>query len=484
MTPDEYSRYDASGLAELIRIGEVSAEEVFEAFMERVAAINPLLNAVVLPDFEAAHSAIAAGLPDGPFRGVPYLIKDLHAPVAGLPLSHGSRLFAGSVFAFDSTTVGRLRASGFVIAGRTNAPEFGMSATTEPNLHGPARNPWSTGHSTGGSSGGAAAAVASGICRRRMPPTAVAPSGSQPAGCCGVVGLKPTRGRNAVGPHRGDAMMGLSHEHCVSRSVRDAAAILDVTAGPDEGAPWFTAPPPTPFAAEVGRDPGRLRIGVVTRSWTGVNVHSDCVAAVEQVGRACSTLGHDVGPVALEVDGAGLEDAISTILLSGLAGTVRLRERELGWPAGDDIEPFTAACVATWEGTSAIALHAANARINAIVRATARQMRDLDVLLTPMLSRPPARLGELRNDLEDAARGLRQLWDYIAFTPLFSATGQPAMNLPLVRNAHGLPIGVQAIAKFGEDATLLRLAAQLESQFITQPAMRPTADKTPLLRQQ
>ena len=197
---------------------------------------------------------IRAGLPNGPFRGVPYLIKDLHAPVAGLPLSHGSRLFAGSVFPFDSTTVRRLRAAGFVIAGRTNAPEFGMSLTTEPYLHGPARNPWSTEHSTGGSSGGAAAAVAGGM----LPAThATDTAGSirVPAGCCGLVGLKPTRGRNAVGPHRGDAMMGLSHEHCVSRSVRDCAAILDVTAGPDEGAPWFTAPPAIPFAAEVGRDP-------------------------------------------------------------------------------------------------------------------------------------------------------------------------------------------------------------------------------------
>jgi Asp-tRNA(Asn)/Glu-tRNA(Gln) amidotransferase A subunit family amidase len=424
----------------------------------------------VLPDFESARAAIRAGLPDGPFRGVPYLIKDLHAPVAGLPLSHGSRLFAGTVYPFDSTTVGRLRTAGFVIAGRTNAPEFGMNVTTEPNLHGPARNPWSTGYSTGGSSGGAAAAVAGGI----LPASHATDSAGSiriPAGCCGLVGLKPTRGRNAVGPHRGDAMMGLSHEHCVSRSVRDCAAILDATAGADEGAPWFTAPPPIPFAAEVGRDPGRLRIGVVTRSWTGVTVHPDCVAAVEQVGRVCGTLGHDVGPVVLDADGAGLIDAINTILLSGLAGIVRLRERELGRPAGDDIEPFTAACVAAWEGTSAIALHAANARINAIVRATARQMRDLDVLLTPMLSRPPARLGELRTDIEDTELGLRQLWDYAAFTPLFSATGQPAMNLPMCHNAEGLPVGVQAVAKFGNDAVLLRLAAQLEPGFISLPGL-------------
>jgi amidase len=470
VTPDEYLSHDAVGLAARVIAGEVSAQEVFEAFLGRVSALNPRLNAVVSSDFEAAWAAIRAGLPDGPFRGVPYLIKDLHAPVAGLPLSHGSRLFAGSVFPFDSTTVRRLRAAGFVIAGRTNTPEFGMSLTTEPRLHGAARNPWSTEHSTGGSSGGAAAAVAGGM----LPAThATDTAGSirVPAACCGLVGLKPTRGRNAAGPHRGDAMMGLSHEHCVSRSVRDCAAILDATAGPDEGAPWFTAPPTIPFAAEVGRDPGRLRIGVVRRSWAGVEVHSDCVAAVEQVGRACRTLGHDVGAVVLDVDGEGLIDAICTILMSGLAGTVRQREHELGRPAGADIEPFTAACVAAWEGTSAMAFHAANARINAIVRATARQMRELDILLTPMLSRPPARLGELRTDIEDPALGLRQMFDYGAFTPLFSATGQPAMNLPLVRNAEGLPIGVQAIAKFGEDATLLRLAAQLEPEFTKLPAL-------------
>jgi amidase len=266
-----------------VRTGEVSAEEVFEAFLDRVAASNPLLNAVVLTDFGAAQGAISAGLPDGPFRGVPYLIKDLHAPVTGLPLCHGSRLFSGNVAPFDSTTVQRLRAAGFVIAGRTNAPEFGMSITTEPALHGPARNPWSPEQSTGGSSGGAAAAVAGGI----LPVAHATDSAGSiriPAGCCGSVGLKPTRGRNAVGPHRGDAMMGLSHEHCISRSVRDCAAVLDATAGPDEGAPWFTAPPAVPFAAEVGRDPGRLRIGLVTRSWSGVDVHGDCVAAVEQVG--------------------------------------------------------------------------------------------------------------------------------------------------------------------------------------------------------
>jgi Asp-tRNA(Asn)/Glu-tRNA(Gln) amidotransferase A subunit family amidase len=292
-----------------------------------------------------------------------------------------------------------------------------------------------------------------------------------PASCCGLVGLKPTRGRNAVGPHRGDAMMGLSHEHAITRTVRDCAAILDATAGPDEGAPWFTAPPANPFAQEVGRDPGRLRIGLVVASWSGVEVHPDCVAAVRAAGAACARLGHQVGETAIDVDGAALFDACNTILLSGLAGLVRMRERQLGRPAAEDeLEPVTRACAARWEGTTALAIHGANAAINAIVRQAARSWREWDVILTPTLSRPPVPLGEISMATEDADAYLAQMGAYACFTPLFSASGQPAMNLPLHLNAAGLPIGVQAVARFGDDATLIRLAAQLEPDFIRLPA--------------
>jgi amidase len=472
MTPQDYRRHDAAGLACLIRAREVSAEEVFDAFITEADTVNPRLNAIVYPRFEAARAAIRAGLPDGPFTGVPYLIKDLHAPAIGLPLSHASGLFAKSDPGFDSTTIARLRRAGFVLAGRTNSPELGMAATTEPHLHGPARNPWNTAHSTGGSSGGAAAAVAGGI----LPAAHATDSlGSIriPASCCGLVGLKPTRGRNAVGPHRGDAMMGLSHEHCITRSVRDCAAILDATGGPDEGAPWFTAPPARPFAEEVGRDPGRLRIGLVTTSWSGVPVHGDCVTAVRAAGTACARLGHDVGDVTIDVDGSALFDACNTILLSGLAGLIRMREAQLGRKArADELEPLTHACVTQWEHTPAIAVHGANARINAIVRQAARYWRDFDVILTPTMSRPPAKLGELSTDTEDAAAYLAQLGAYACFTPLFSASGQPAMNLPLHCNIDGLPIGVQAVARFTEDATLIRLAAQLEPGFIGAAGIR------------
>ncbi|MDE2197863.1 MAG: amidase [Rhodospirillales bacterium] len=471
MTPAEYMCHDATGLAALVRRREVAAEEVLDAMIARSAAVNPTLNAIVLARFDAARAAIRAGLPLGSFTGVPMAIKDLHAPAIGLPLSHASRLFAWSESEFDGTTIARLRAAGFVLAGRTNSPELGMAATTEPALHGAARNPWSLGHSTGGSSGGAAAAVAGGI----LPAAHATDSlGSIriPAACCGLLGLKPTRGRNAVGPHRGDAMMGLSHEHCISRSVRDCAAILDATGGPDEGAPWFTARPDEAFASQITRPPGRLRIGLVTASWSGADVHPDCIAAVEQAGRLCAARGHDIIPFHFDIDGAGLFDACNTILLSGLAGLIRLREQALGRPAeAGEIEPVTRACVLGWEHTPAIALHGANARINAIVRAAARQMRGFDVVLTPMLSRPPATLGTMRTDTDDAPAYLRQLGDYAAFTPLCSASGQPAMNLPLFRNAAGLPIGVQAIARFGEDGELLRLAGQLEDDFIGLPPM-------------
>ncbi len=470
MTPEQYRSHDALGLAAVVRRREVSAAEVFDAFVAAVERDNPRLNAVVEQDFDAARTAIGAGLPDGPFTGVPYLIKDLHAPVAGLPLSHGSRLFAGSRFDFDSETVARLRRAGFVIAGRSNSPEFGLAATTEPALHGATRNPWSLAHSPGGSSGGAAAAVAGGM----LPAAHATDSlGSIriPAACCGLVGLKPTRGRNPVGPHRGDAMMGLSHEHAVTRTVRDTAAILDATAGPDEGAPWFTAPPAEPFLAQLAHPPARLRIGLVSESWTGVAVHADCVAAVAHAGAACAALGHDVQPLRLAVDGAALFEACNTILLSGLAGLLRMREQALGRSARpDELENLTWACIRAFECTTADQMHAANAAINRIVRQTARFFRDFDVVLTPMLAVPPAKLGVLRMDGDDAAAYLRQMSDYAAFTPLFSATGQPAMNLPLFRNAEGLPIGVQAVSRFADDATLLQLAARLEPGFIGIPA--------------
>jgi len=465
----EYESYDAIGLAALIRRGEISARELLEATIERIEARNPTVNAVVIKAYDAAREAVSAGLPDGPFTDVPYLIKDLHAPVAGLPLTHASRLYLGNVPTFDSETIARLRRAGFVIVGRTNAPEFGMNVSTEPALYGPSRNPWNLDHSTGGSSGGAAAAVASGM----LPAAHATDSlGSirVPASCCGLVGLKPTRGRNPVGPHRGDASQGLSHEHCVTRSVRDCAAILDATQGPDEGAPWFTAPPAQPFLSEVGRDPGALRIGLVTHAWNGAPVDPECRAAVERAGKLCEARGHRIVPVDLDHDGQALIDSCNTILLSGLGGLIAQREAEIGRKARpEELEPLTWASVAAYRGTLALDMHMALARINRIVRAAARAFRDVDIVITPALAQPPVKLGVLRTDGEDAASATKAIFDYCPFTPLFSASGQPAMSLPLYLGKSGLPIGVQCVGRFAEDATLLRLAAQLENSFIGRP---------------
>ena len=466
MTFPDYESYDALGLAALVRNRDVAPGEILDAMIERVEARNPTVNAVVIEAYDQARAAIAAGLPDGPFRGVPYLIKDLHAPVAGLPLTHASRLYQGSVFVFDSETVARLRRAGFVIAGRTNAPELGMNVSTEPVLYGPTHNPWALDHSAGGSSGGAAAAVASGM----LPAAHATDSlGSirVPASCCGLVGLKPTRGRNPVGPHRGDASQGLSHEHCVTRTVRDCAAILDATNGPDEGAPWFTAPPAESFLSQVGRDPGSLRIGLVTEAWNGAPVDAECVAAVEHAGKLCEARGHRIVPVDLSHDGQRLIDDCNLLLFSGLGGLLAMREAELGRKARrEELEPLTWAAIAAYSRTLAVEMHGALARINRVVRQTARAWRNVDVVITPTLSRPPVRLGVLRTDSDDLPSALAAVFSYCAFTPLFSASGQPAMSLPLAKSRDGLPIGVQCVARFGDDATLFRLAAQLESDFI------------------
>lgn len=462
----EYETYDAVGLAALVRKRDVTPDEILDAMIERIETLNPKINAVVIEAYDQARAAVKAGLPDGPFTGVPYFIKDLHAPVAGLPLTHASRLWQGNVSNFDSETVARLRRAGFVIAGRTNAPELGMNISTEPAVYGPARNPWSLEHSTGGSSGGAAAAVASGM----LPAAHATDSlGSirVPASCCGLVGLKPTRGRNPVGPHRGDASQGLSHEHCVSRSVRDSAAILDATNGPDEGAPWFTAPPAESFLSQVGRDPGRLRIGLVTDSWNGAPVDAECKAAVERAGKLCEALGHAVEPADLSHDGQGLIDACNIILLSGLGGLIAQREAELGRKARrDELEPLTWAGIEAYRNTLAVEMHGALARLNRWVRQTARAWRNHDVVITPTLARPPVKLGVLRTDGGDIAASNKAAFTYGPFTPLFSASGQPAMSLPLGRSRDGLPIGVQCVARFGDDTTLFRLASQLEPDFI------------------
>src|SRR5262245_46098664 len=297
----EFERYDGLGLAELIRTKEVTAEEVLAATLERIDARNPAINAVVTRMDDKARAAIRAGLPDGPFKGVPYLLKDLGALYTGVITSFGSKLFAGFVPDHDSEIVARMKRAGLVIVGKSNTPEMGISPSTEPRLHGATRNPWSVGHSAGGSSGGAAAAVAAGI----LPMAHATDGGGSiriPASACGLFGLKPTRARNPAGPDAGEGWSGASIGHAVTRSVRDSAALLDATSGPDVGDPYWAPPPARPFLDEVGRDPGHLRIALTVKPWFDTPVDPECVEATHNAGKLSASLGHHVEEARPEIN--------------------------------------------------------------------------------------------------------------------------------------------------------------------------------------
>ncbi len=462
MTFDEYRSFDALGLAALIRKGELSRADVIAAALERLHVVNPRVNAVCYLHQPALQADADPAGQDGPFAGVPYLIKDLHAPVKDMPLTHGSRLFAGQVHDFDAETVARLRRAGFVIIGRSNAPEFGMNVSTEPLLHGPTRNPWNLDHIAGGSSGGAGAAVASGM----LPAAHATDSGGSiriPASCNGLVGLKPTRALLAYGPHRGDAAHGISHEHAVTRSVRDCAAILDATAGPDVGAPYFTQRPQQSFLDSISRPPGALRIACMLDDFTGQPVHAECRAAVEHAAQLLASLGHQVELAKPAFDYDSLFQAVMTIMLTGLAANVGAREQQLGRAArADELETVTHAAVAHGRTVSGTQYAGQFALINREVRRIGQFFEQHDILLTPCMAAPPPLLGTLRTDTDDLDAFTRRTFGLAPFTTPFNATGQPAVSLPLHWSAAGLPIGVQLVARFGADTQLLALAAQIE----------------------
>ncbi|MEO8857210.1 MAG: amidase [Burkholderiaceae bacterium] len=460
LTFNEYRDFDALGLAQAIRRRDFSRREALDAALSRLGDVNPEVNAVTYLHQAAVDQA--GGEAQGPFAGVPYFIKDLHAPVAGMPLTHGSRLFVGNVPDFDSETVTRLRRAGFVILGRTASPEFGMSASTEPALTGPTRNPWNLARSAGGSSGGAGAAVASGI----LPASHATDSGGSiriPASCNGLVGLKPTRGLQATGPHRGEAAHGLGHEHAVTRSVRDCAAILDATAGRDMGAPYFTAKPAEPYLQALARPPKRLRIAFTTHTFDGKPVDAECRAAVLGAVRLLQGMGHEVHEGSPVFDGAALGEATGTLLLTGLASNVAAREAQLGRAAREDeLEAVTREAVQL--GNKVTGLHYAS-RFNIInreVRRVAAFFENTDVLVTPTLASPPIELGTLSSQTMRLDAFHAGMQAFAPFTSVFNATGQPAITLPLHWSADGLPIGVQFVGRFAEDTQLLQLAAQLE----------------------
>lgn len=461
---DETRWMDATGQAALVETGEVSALELTDATIERIEAFDDPINAVVLRWFDHAREVARGPLPDGPFGGVPFLLKDLWASYAGQPLTNGNAALrvAMPISAADTTLVSRFRRAGFVTLGRTNSPELGSLPVTEPVAYGPTRNPWSLDRTPGGSSGGAAAAVAAG-----MVPIAHASDGGGsiriPASCCGLVGLKPSQGRITTGPHRSES--GLGVELCVSRSVRDTARLLDAVHGPGIGDSVIAPPPARPYSDEVGADPGRLRIGLLDHHPRGGVLHTDCSVAVTEAARVLESLGHDVEPGFP----APLADPIFTRRFMSMWGAMMALGIEgyaeaLGRPLTEaEIEPVNWAQARFAERVSSTDYARSIAAVAEFRRAVHQWWDDgFDLLLTPTLAEPPVRIGEHDPAPDDPMRGMRRAAEFVPFTPPFNASGQPAINVPLHWNADGLPIGVQLVAGYGREDLLIRVAAQLE----------------------
>lgn len=469
----DFDRFDATDLAALVAAGEATPDELLNEALARTERLNPHLNAVVLLQEAQAREAIRRGLPRGPFRGVPFLLKDLGAEALGFPSHQGSRLFADSTVPADSHIVERLRAAGLVIFGRTTSPEAGIGPATEAAVYGgPTRNPWDLGRTPGGSSGGAGAAVAAGI----VPAAHGSDGGGSvriPASNCGLFGFKATRARFPDGPYAGEGWGGMAIDGFLTRTVRDSAALMDACAGADEGAPYWAPPLRAGYMAAISRPPPRLWIGLCDTTFAGAPVDPDCAEAVRDAGRLLEALGHRVEPFRPEADHEGMIRAWVDIVACGTAQWVRgrLDDRD---PEGL-VEGVTRGALrhaATLSGEDYVA---AIARIHAYGRQMAAAFRDIDVLLSPVMAEPPARIGRFAHGTEDylAYRlGPEGVWPYSPFCTAFNASGQPAASLPLHWTAAGLPVGVQVAGRFGEDETLIALARELEMA-------RPWRDRRP-----
>jgi amidase len=414
-------------------------------------------------------------VPAGPFTGVPFLLKDLGPRYAGVRLTWGSAFLREFVPTDDSELVIRQKQAGLIILGKTNTPEFGSSPTTEPALFGPTKNPWDLSRTPGGSSGGSAAAVAAGLV-----PFAHANDGGGsiriPASCCGLFGLKPTRARNPLGPDHGGAGWDLAVEHAVTRSVRDSAALLDATAGPrpgNLGDPYWAPSPARRFIEEVGAEPGRLRIAFATRAPTGVSIHSECGAAVREAAALCEELGHVVEEASPPIDGGAWADAFTTLWSARSAATLDGWAAQIGQaPTPDQFEPFTWALQERGRHCTALMLLHALQRLQTGSLDVARFFTRYDIWLTPTLAEPPVPLGTFDSPPEDPLWSFQRAMEFVPFTPICNVTGQPAMSVPLYWTPEGLPVGTHFTARYGDEATLFRLAAQLE-------AARPWSGRRP-----
>ena len=496
----EYDAYDGLGLAALVRTGQLSAPELIETAIDRIERANGPLNAVVYSMFDQARAAAPKHARDSeaPFGGVPFLLKDLLTAYAGVPLTGGSRAMANYVPDYDSEVVKRYRAAGLIVLGKTNTPELGMAVDTASSFFGPARNPWDLTRSPGGSSGGSAAAVAAG-----MTPLASGSDGGGsiriPAACCGLFGLKPSRGRIPTGPHYGEIWEGFATEHVLTRSVRDSAAMLDVTAGPDPGAPYYAPPPLRPFLDEVTTAPGSLRIAFTTEGLLGNGTHADCVAGVHATVRLLEGLGHQLFEDTPIIDRAAVNLAFITMLVGQTRAALDEIARNTGKPpTRTEYEPATWAFYLLGGALDVGQYLQAVETLQRTGRTVGQFFTNYDLLLTPTLSQPPVlsgalkltgtehllvqaigrlhsgRLLKLGGMLEQAAA---TAFEYNGFAPLFNITGQPAMSVPLHWNDEGLPIGMHFAGRYADEVTLLRLAGQLE------PAQPWFARRPPLKEQ-
>ncbi|HEY8572445.1 amidase [Phenylobacterium sp.] len=467
MNVEEYRSYDAVGLAELVAKKEVGAGELLYAAFKRLHAVNPKINAVTMDLMEGAR---AEAVTKGPLAGVPFLLKDLGAALAGTVTSSGSRLFAEAVAPADSALVRLYREAGLVIFGKTNTPEFGLWPVTESTLLGTCRNPWDLSRTPGGSSGGAAAAVAAGIV-----PAAHASDGGgsirTPASCCGLFGMKPSRGRVSFAP-QGEGWAGASVQHAVTRSVRDSAVLLDIACAPQPGDPYFLPAPAQPFAKEVGAKPGKLRIGFTTGALQAQKLDPECEQAVKDTAKLCEALGHTVEEVTVPGDFAAMQAAAGVVIAASVAATLDAEADRRGRPVREsEVEALTMATYRRGQGVSAQAYVRALATLHAFGRAVAELFETYDVLLLSTLGSPAIPIGWITEDPKLIGE---RLFAFMPNTQAFNNTGQPAMTVPLAWSSGGLPIGMQFVGRMGEEATLFRLAGQLEEA-------RPWFDRVPPL---
>jgi amidase len=513
MTHEEYLAHDATALAARVRAGDVTAGELLDIALARVEALNPHLNAVVhlmVADAREAATRSDGSLGKGrhepittehanvrsrPFTGVPFLAKDLLSMYAGHPTSAGSRFLADVVVDWDSELARRVKETGVSVFGKTNLPEWGLLPTTEPDLWGPCRNPWDTERTPGGSSGGSAAAVAGGI----VPMAGGGDGGGSiriPASCCGLFGLKPTRGRTPTGPRRGQNWRGATVEHVITRSVRDSAAMLDATHGPDPGAPFEIPAPSRPYREEVEAGVGPLRIAWTVRPPADVEIHPHCVDAVEDAVALLQELGHELVAAELPVDGPLFSRHFLTVLASELSADLAEASSLVGRrPRRGEVEPATRALALLAGVISSTELAAALRGLEVMGRSIGEFFESYDAILTPTLSKPPPTLGTIGPSAAEVrqlrllgifgsgrlvrAAGLideaaRDVLSFTPFTPMFNATGHPAVSLPLRWDEDGLPVGVHVVGRLGREDLLFRLAGQLE-------LARPWFDRLPAL---